>query len=187
MTVVNHLSNRVADEAEVDAETVPALPSVEAPARASEAVVVEDTDDVWVTLARCCTPVPRDDILGFVTRGRGVSVHRTDCPNAEDLRRDPERLIPVRWDTSAPATFRVTVQVEALDRKHLLRDTTTVLGDLHVNILSAQVHTQRDRIAHLRFTFELADITHLDHILNQVKRIESVYDAYRVVPRPART
>jgi GTP diphosphokinase / guanosine-3',5'-bis(diphosphate) 3'-diphosphatase len=186
-TVANHLTGHVVDEEETDTETRPTPSPVEAPARSSEAVVVEDTDDVWVTLARCCTPVPRDEILGFVTRGRGVSVHRTDCPNAEDLRSDPERLIAVRWDTSAPATFRVTVQVEALDRKHLLRDTTTVLGDLHVNILSAQVTTQRDRIAFLRFTFELADIAHLDHILTQVKRIEAVYDAYRVVPRPART
>jgi GTP diphosphokinase / guanosine-3',5'-bis(diphosphate) 3'-diphosphatase len=185
-TVVNHLTSRVVDEEETDIDAAPTTSSIEAPARSSDAVVVEDTDDVWVTLARCCTPVPRDDILGFVTRGRGVSVHRTDCPNAADLQSDPERLIPVRWDTSAPATFRVTVQVEALDRKHLLRDTTTVLGDLHVNILSAQVTTQRDRIAYLRFTFELGDIAHLDHILNQVKRIEAVYDAYRVVPRPAR-
>jgi GTP pyrophosphokinase len=138
-----------------------------------------------VSLARCCTPVPRDDIIGFVTRGRGVSVHRADCPNAEDLRRDPERLLDVTWNTSTPSSFRVTVQVEALDRKHLLRDITTVLGDLHVNILSAQVTTQRDRVAYLRFTFELADIAHLDHIFNQVRRIDAVYDAYRVVPRGA--
>ncbi len=183
-SVVNQLlGRRAGDEHEVAADV--ATPSaVEAPARASEAVVVEDTDDVWVTLARCCTPVPRDAILGFVTRGRGVSVHRTDCPNAADLKRDPERLIPVRWDTTAQATFRVTVQVEALDRKHLLRDITTVLGDLHVNILVAQVTTQRDRVAYLRFTFELGDIAHLDHILDQVRRIEAVFDAYRVVPRP---
>jgi GTP diphosphokinase / guanosine-3',5'-bis(diphosphate) 3'-diphosphatase len=183
--VAQHLSGRMAHEEE-EVDEAPLLASIEAPSRSSEAVVVEDTDDVWVTLARCCTPVPRDDIIGFVTRGRGVSVHRSDCPNAEDLRRDPERLIAVRWDTSAPATFRVTVQVEALDRKQLLRDITTVLGDLHVNILSAQVTTQRDRIAHLRFTFELADIAHLDHILAQIRRVEAVYDAYRVVPRPAR-
>ncbi len=183
-SVVNQLlGRRAGDEHEVAADV--ATPSaVEAPARASEAVVVEDTDDVWVTLARCCTPLPRDAILGFVTRGRGVSVHRTDCPNAADLKRDPERLIPVRWDTTAQATFRVTVQVEALDRKHLLRDITTVLGDLHVNILGAQVTTQRDRVAYLRFTFELGDIAHLDHILDQVRRIEAVFDAYRVVPRP---
>ncbi|MDP8969665.1 MAG: bifunctional (p)ppGpp synthetase/guanosine-3',5'-bis(diphosphate) 3'-pyrophosphohydrolase [Actinomycetota bacterium] len=182
-TVAQQLAGRVVDESESD-ELLPA-PSADVPPKASEAVVVENTDDVWVTLARCCNPVPGDDILGFVTRGRGVSVHRTDCPNGADLRRDPGRLVSVRWDPRAPATFRVTVQVEALDRKHLLRDITTVLGDLQVNILSAQVTTQRDRVAYLGFTFELADIAHLDHILNQVRRIEAVYDAYRVVPRSA--
>ena len=184
--VLTHLSSLLdTDETDEADESVLLTKLDQGPSRPSEAIVVENTHDVWVTLARCCTPVPGDDILGFVTRGRGVSVHRTDCPNADDLRSDPERIIPVAWDPSAPATFRVTVQVEALDRKHLLRDVTTVLGDLHVNILSAQVATQRDRIATLRFTFELADITHLDHILNQVRRIEGVYDAYRVVPRPA--
>jgi GTP pyrophosphokinase len=92
-------------------------------------------------------------------------------------------LIDVDWNTSTNAMFRVTMQVDALDRKHLLRDITTVLGDLHVNILSAQVTTRRDRVARLRFTFELADIAHLDHILAQVTRIDSVYDAFRVIPR----
>ena len=157
----------------------------EAPRRSSEAVIVEGIDDVLVTLARCCTPVPRDDIMGFVTRGRGISVHRTDCPNAASLRAQDDRLVEVRWNTQTPATFRVTVDVEALDRKHLLRDITTVLGDEHVNILSANVTTKRDRIALLRFTFELADITHFDHVIRQVKRVESVYDAYRVIPRAA--
>ena len=184
-SIAQQVANRLAEEEEVD-DVVPTGPPTQ-PARASDAVVVEDTDDVLVTLARCCTPVPRDEIIGFVTRGRGVSVHRADCPNAADLRRNPERLIPVRWNTAAPAMFRVTIEVEALDRKHLLRDITTVLGDLHVNILSAQVTTQRDRIAHARFTFELADINHLDHVLNSVRRIDAVYDAFRVVPRPART
>jgi GTP pyrophosphokinase len=80
-------------------------------------VVVEETDDVWVTLARCCTPVPGDAIVGFVTRGRGVSVHREDCPNVTNLRRDPDRLIDVRWNSSVPSMFRVTAQVEALMAK----------------------------------------------------------------------
>lgn len=180
-TVANHLAGLVADEDEDDFIATPT--QEEPPTTASEAVVVEDVDEVWVSLARCCTPVPRDDILGFVTRGRGVSVHRTDCPNAEDLRRDPNRLVPVHWDAGAKATFRVTMQVEALDRKNLLRDVTGVIGDMHVNILSAHVATQRDRVAHLRFTFELAEITFLEHILDQVRSIDSVYDAYRVVPR----
>jgi GTP pyrophosphokinase len=92
-------------------------------------------------------------------------------------------LIAVHWNTSAPSTFRVSVLVEALDRKHLLRDISTVLGEEQVSILSANVGTQRNRVASLRFTFELADITHLDHILSQIRRVEAVYDAYRVVPR----
>ncbi len=153
------------------------------PRRSSEAVFVEGVDDVLVTLARCCSPVPRDDIMGFVTRGRGISVHRTDCPNADDLRSEPDRLVDVRWNTQTPATFRVTIDVEAFDRKHLLRDITTVLGDEFVSIVSANVTTKKDRVALLRFTFELADITHLDHVLRQVKKVEAVYDAYRVIPR----
>ena len=184
-TVAQALSGRLADEVE-DLEIEVPLVTTDTPARQSESIVVEGSTDVWVTLARCCTPVPGDEILGFVTRGRGVSVHRTDCPNAADLRRDPERLVDVRWDASTPSTFRVTVQVEALDRKHLLRDITTVLGDMALNILSAQVTTQRDRIAYLRFTFELANINHLDQVIAQVRRVEAVYDAYRVVPRPAK-
>ena len=183
-SVAQNLVGHIADEEEVDEVPPPTITT--GPVQASDAVVVEDTDDVWVTLARCCTPVPRDPIVGFVTRGRGVSVHREDCPNVDDLRRDPERLIAVQWDVRAPAMFRVTVQIEALDRKHLLRDVTTVLGDQRLNILSAQVTTQRDRIAQLRFTFELADINHLDDILNQVKRIDSVFDAFRVVPQRGR-
>jgi GTP diphosphokinase / guanosine-3',5'-bis(diphosphate) 3'-diphosphatase len=184
-SVAQHVAGELADEVE-QLDIPPPTPATEGPTRGTEAVIVEDTEDVWVTLARCCSPVPGDEILGFVTRGRGVSVHREDCPNADDLRRDPTRLVGVRWNASAPLTFRVNVQVEALDRKHLLRDITTVLGDLGVNILSAQVGTMKDRVAYLRFTFELGDIAHLDQIIAQIKRVESVYDAYRMVPKAAR-
>ena len=152
------------------------------PLPASRGVVVKGVDDVWVKLARCCTPVPRDPIMGFITRGHGVSVHRSDCPNAADLRRHPNRMIEVGWDTSGPSVFAVTIQVEALDRTKLLRDITEVLSDHHVNIVSATVATGRDRIATLRFTFELADISHLAHVLSSVKRVDGVYDAFRVVP-----
>ncbi len=148
-----------------------------------DGVEVEGDAGMLVKLARCCTPVPGDDILGFVTRGRGVSVHRTDCTNVEDLRSEPERFVPVDWSGEAGTTFLVTVQIEALDRKHLLRDITAVLGDIHINIMSAQVTTRRDRIAVLRFSFELADPTHLDYALRSVRRVEGVYDAYRVVPQ----
>jgi GTP diphosphokinase / guanosine-3',5'-bis(diphosphate) 3'-diphosphatase len=152
------------------------------PLPSSRGVLVKGADDVWVKLARCCTPVPRDPIIGFVTRGHGVSVHREDCPNADNLRREQNRIIEVEWDTSGPSVFAVTIQVEALDRTKLLRDITEVLSDHHVNIMSATVATGRDRVATLRFTFELADISHLAHVLSTVKKVEGVYDAFRVVP-----
>jgi GTP pyrophosphokinase len=144
--------------------------------------VVRGLPDVWVRLGRCCTPVPGDEIIGFVTRGQGVSVHRTDCPNVGGLRRQPERLIEVTWAEGKPTTFVVAIQVEALDRVRLLSDVATTLSDNHVNILSATSATGRDRVTRLRFTFELADITHLSSILGAVKRVDGVFDAYRVVP-----
>jgi guanosine-3',5'-bis(diphosphate) 3'-pyrophosphohydrolase len=133
-------------------------------------------------LGRCCTPVPGDEILGFVTRGQGVSVHRVDCPNATSLRRQPERLIEVSWAEGKSTSFVVAIQVEALDRTRLLSDVATVLSDSHVNILSATSATGRDRITRLRFTFELADITHLSNVLGVVKRVDGVFDAYRILP-----
>jgi len=148
----------------------------------SKGVVVRGLPDVWVRLSRCCTPVPGDEILGFVTKGQGVSVHRTDCPNVVSLRKQPERLIEVTWAEGKPTSFVVSIQVEALDRTRLLSDVATVLSDNHVNILSATSATGKDRITRLRFAFELADIAHLSSVLAAVKRVESVYDAYRVVP-----
>ena len=143
-------------------------------------VVVVGTADVWVKLAKCCTPVPGDPILGFVTRGSGVSVHRKDCTNAESLLAQTDRLIDVEWAPSASSVFLVQLQVEALDRNRLLSDVTRVLSDQHVNILSASVQTSRDRVAISRFTFEMADPGHLDHVINAVRRIDGVFDVYRI-------
>ncbi|SOC54275.1 RelA/SpoT family protein [Ornithinimicrobium cerasi] len=143
-------------------------------------VTVVGTDDVWVKLAKCCTPVPGDPIMGFVTHGRGVSVHRTDCTNAQQLQRHPERIIPVAWAPSASSLFLVNMQVEALDRPRLLSDITRVLSDQHVNILSAAVQTNRDRVALSKFTFEMADPSHLEAVLRSVRRVPAVLDAYRI-------
>ncbi len=143
-------------------------------------VVVRGVDDVWVKLARCCTPVPGDPIIGFVTRGSGVSVHRTDCVNVSGLRTVPDRILEVEWAPSSGSVFLVQIQVEALDRSRLLSDITRVLSDNHVNILAATVQTSRDRVAISRFTFEMADPAHLDHVMGAVRRVEGVFDAYRV-------
>jgi guanosine-3',5'-bis(diphosphate) 3'-pyrophosphohydrolase len=143
-------------------------------------IVVKGVSDVWVKLARCCTPVPGDDVVGFVTRGRGVSVHRGDCVNAGPLLADSDRVVEVEWAPTSGSMFLVAIQVEALDRTRLLSDVTRVLSDAHVSILSATVTTTRDRVAVSRFTFEMGDPKHLGHLLTQVRNVEGVYDAYRV-------
>jgi GTP diphosphokinase / guanosine-3',5'-bis(diphosphate) 3'-diphosphatase len=145
-------------------------------------VNVEGRDDVLARLARCCSPLPGDPLIGYVTRGSGVSVHRSDCTNAMALAGQPERLVEVEWDVSSTAPVAVAIQVEALDRPRLLRDVSAVLSDAHVNILACTTSTGSDRIATQRFEFELADPEHLDRVLAELKRIDSVYDAYRVVP-----
>jgi GTP pyrophosphokinase len=143
-------------------------------------VLVRGDDDVLVKLARCCTPVPGDKIVGFVTRGSGVSVHRTDCKNVSTLEQQPERLMDVTWAANAKSLFLVNIQIEALDRGGLLSDVTRVLAEHHVNILSASVSTRSDRVALSRFVFEMGDPAVLDHLLNAVRRIDAVYDVYRV-------
>jgi guanosine-3',5'-bis(diphosphate) 3'-pyrophosphohydrolase len=143
-------------------------------------VTVVGTEDVWVKLAKCCTPVPGDEILGFVTRASGVSVHRADCVNVPSLESQPERFVRVQWAPTSSSVFLVNIQVEALDRARLLSDVTRTLSDQHVNILSASVSTTRDRIALSRFTFEMADPLHLGSVLKAVRTIEGVYDVYRV-------
>ncbi len=147
-------------------------------------VHVEGLDDLMVRLSRCCTPVPGDEIMGFVTRGRGVSVHRADCANALSLAEGGgERVIEVEWDHDrSEAVYVVSVEVKALDRTRLLRDVSAVMADHKVNILSCSTQTGSDRISRMRFDFELADPAHLDSLVSAIRRIDSVYDAYRVLP-----
>ena len=161
--------------------TMDALPTHNTSSRrSSNAVEVIGVGDVLVKLARCCTPVPGDSIMGFITKGSGVSIHRGDCINANDLRSTQnERVVEVRWRAGAASIFLVNIQVEALDRPSLLADVTRTLSDQHVNILSASVTTSKDRTAFSRFTFEMADAKHLDAVLAAVRTIEGVYDVYR--------
>ncbi|RLU84968.1 GTP pyrophosphokinase [Streptomyces griseocarneus] len=161
-------------------ETAPIRTRSKRRSSADPGVVVKGVDDVWVKLARCCTPVPGDPIIGFVTRGSGISVHRADCVNVDSLSQQPERIIDVEWAPTQSSVFLVAIQVEALDRSRLLSDVTRVLSDQHVNILSAAVQTSRDRVATSRFTFEMGDPKHLGHVLKAVRGVEGVYDVYRV-------
>ncbi len=175
VTAISHVEH---DEQEVQ---LPVTPRSFTRARSSESgVLVRGDADVLAKLARCCTPVPGDPIMGFVTRGSGVSVHREDCKNVVQLKLEPERLMEVSWAPTSKSLFLVQIQIEALDRGGLLSDVTRVLSEHHVNILSASVSTRDDRVALSRFVFEMGDSQLLEHLLNAVRRIEAVYDVYRV-------
>jgi GTP pyrophosphokinase len=181
-TVAQRIAHEVLEEEDL---AVPVTPVRMRPS-SEHGVVVKGLEDVLARLARCCTPVPGDPIIGFVTRGRGVSVHRADCPNGKALAEESGRMLEVAWDSQRQSSFQVSILVEALDRTKLLRDVTTTISDLGVNILSASSTTNpKTRTAALKFTVELADPAHLEHILSSVKRVGSVYDAYRIVPGKA--
>jgi len=183
-TVINRLlrlarpEEHVEDEDEV-ADAITFAASRRAPVGG---IVVEGMDDMLVRIARCCGPVPGDAIVGFVTVGRGVSIHRSDCTNIDALGDRSERMIDVGWSAEEVGSFRSTVQVEALDRPRLLRDITTALADLGANIVSSSSATNRDRVAVLRFEIELSDVSTLDRAISEMKRVEGVYDAYRLLP-----
>jgi guanosine-3',5'-bis(diphosphate) 3'-pyrophosphohydrolase len=182
-SVAIRLTRLITEDEEEEAAEVPPARPVHLAARDGRPVLVRGAPDLWVNLARCCTPVPGDDILGFVTRGRGVSVHRADCPNARALMdAQGDRFIEVTWRGGKGTSFAVAIQVEALDRKKLLGDVATALSEQQINILSASSTVGKDRIAKLQFTFEMADINHLAGVLKTVKKVDSVFDAYRVVP-----
>jgi GTP diphosphokinase / guanosine-3',5'-bis(diphosphate) 3'-diphosphatase len=164
-------------------ELAPAKPR--APTEAPS-VLVKGTPGLAVKLARCCAPVPGDEIIGFITKGRGVSVHRDDCPNAPALKEQAERLVEVDWDATRGGRFTVVLQVSAMDRAGLLRDLSDTLADSGVMIISSSSWAKEDGTARLRFAFELADVSHLDYIQRTVRRVEGVFDAYRVVPLRSR-
>jgi GTP diphosphokinase / guanosine-3',5'-bis(diphosphate) 3'-diphosphatase len=163
--------------------TVARGPRVGTGPRRSAGVYVEGLDDVMVHLAKCCSPVPGDQILGFVTQGRGVSVHRTDCSNATALASESRhRLVDVEWDASSNNSFRVSLDVRAFDRAGLLADVSSAMAESHLNILAAHTTTSPDRVVKMSFEIELADPSHLSSVLTQLQHVDGVFDAYRQLP-----
>ena len=155
--------------------------------QASPGVYVEGLDDVMIRLSKCCTPVPGDSIIGFVTRGRGVSVHRENCVNAQSLvGKSGERLIEVEWDESMPGVFLAGIELKALDRANLLMDVARVFAEHHVPIYSSSTQVSADRVSRMSFECELSDVTHLNTVLNSIRQLEGVYDAYRLLPGKGR-
>jgi GTP pyrophosphokinase len=152
--------------------------------KGSSGVVVKGIDDVLVRLSHCCNPVPGDEIIGFVTRGRGVTIHRMSCPNARALMNTPERIIEVGWvtDISSGEVYKVEIFIEAVDRLRLYQDVTVALGSSGVNILNATMATHKDGIVDMRYLFEVSEIAHIEKILRELRNIEGVIDARRTMP-----
>ncbi len=175
-------------EAEQLPSTVTRMPRSNRTTRRTAGVYVEGLDDVMIHLARCCSPVPGDPIMGFITQGRGVSIHRDDCSNAVALaHRLGERIIDVEWDGSLGGQYRAVLEVLAFDRSRLLLDVSKVVAEYHLNIISSSSTTSGSRIVRMIFDVELADPTHLSSLLAALKAVDGVFDAFRQLPGQNKT
>lgn len=145
-------------------------------------VKVKGVDNLLVRFSRCCNPVPGDEIIGYITRGRGVSIHRKDCPNVKQHFDEKERLIEVEWDESRNASYSVEIQVSANDRGGLLSDVVNTINDLKTMIIAVNARTTRDRIALIDMTLEIKNKEHLQLIIQKLKRIKDVFKVNRILP-----
>lgn len=178
--LVRSLGGEGGTEEDIAEAAIPGTTNAVRRTRGDPGVTVKGVDGVWIKLAKCCTPVPGDQIIGFITRGQGVSVHRADCANVEPLRKQPERFVDVAWSRETHTSFLVQVQVEALDRAGLLSDITRVLSENHINIISANVSTTPERIAFGKYVFEMAEPAHLANVLAALRKVEGVFEVHRI-------
>jgi GTP diphosphokinase / guanosine-3',5'-bis(diphosphate) 3'-diphosphatase len=144
-------------------------------------IQVEGIDEVMLRLAKCCRPVPGDPIVGYISLGRGITIHRADCPNVAVLKRDPERFTQVSWDGDAETSFRVEIQVDGWDRHRLLEDMSRTFAEAGINILEARCTVNHPMVKN-RFVVEVGDTRALDQTINRLRNIDAVFDAYRVTP-----
>ncbi|MCK9217617.1 MAG: bifunctional (p)ppGpp synthetase/guanosine-3',5'-bis(diphosphate) 3'-pyrophosphohydrolase [Firmicutes bacterium] len=147
--------------------------------RTDTGIKVKGIDNVLVRFSKCCNPVPGDDIIGYITKGRGVSIHRRDCPNAKDLLEEPERLIDVEWNTKSMVSYNADLQIKANDRQGLLAEITSIINENQINIVSFYSKTSKDRIANISFILEINDIEQLNKLIKRFKKLEGVMDVYR--------
>ncbi len=145
----------------------------------SNGVNVKGIDNVMIRFSRCCNPVLGDEITGYITKGRGVSVHRKDCPNVEDLLKEPERIVEVQWNTLTKVSYNADIQIRASDRQGLLAEVTNMINENNVNIVSFYSRTTKDKVALINFVLIIADIDQLNKLIRKFRKIEGVIDVYR--------
>lgn len=169
------------DEKDIIAELEEKLqkPEQEQRRRSTNGIKVKGIDNVMIRFARCCNPVPGDEIFGYITKGRGVSVHRKTCPNANDFLQQPERLIDVEWSTEVKVSYNADVEIKAYDRKGLLAEITNIVDESKININSFYSRTTKDRMAIVNFILEIHDVEQLNKLIRKFKRIEGVVDVFR--------
>ena len=184
--VTTKIINAISKSVELEEETIKPEEIIkeEVERGYTKSVVVSGMEDLLIRLSRCCNPVPGDDIIGYITRGRGISVHRTDCPNIQNLSQDAERFIEVMWDLTKPSLFKVEIGIDAIDRINLLRDITEVISDYNLNITNIAVkRKESENEVTIRLILEIGDVILLNKLLDDIKNIDSIYDSYRTTPR----
>jgi GTP diphosphokinase / guanosine-3',5'-bis(diphosphate) 3'-diphosphatase len=162
-------------------EAVPLKPKAKPEGSEELGISVHGLDEVLLRLAKCCTPVPSDEIVGYISLGKGITIHRKDCPNVKTLMRNPERFTQVDWDGATTKSFRVQIAVDAWDRPRLLEDVARTFAEHGANIVSYG-GTVEDQLAKNWYTAELGDVKSLRTLLTSLRNVEAVFDAYRVTP-----
>jgi GTP diphosphokinase / guanosine-3',5'-bis(diphosphate) 3'-diphosphatase len=181
-SIVNKVIQRLKTEVGVEEAPVTKAPKArDAVAGDDVGVVVQGVQDVLVRLAKCCTPVPGDPIVGYISLGKGITIHRGDCPNVKALMRNPERFTPVEWDGDGTKSFRVQIAVSSWDRPRLLEDVARTFGEHGANIVSYGGVVE-DQLAKNWYTVQVGDIDSLRSLLNSLRSVDAVFDAYRVTP-----
>ncbi len=184
-TAVNKILQRLKAGESVDDHVLPVSEHSDRARRTKDAsnygIVVKGVEDVAVRLAKCCRPVPGDDIAGYVSLGRGITIHRTDCKNVKALKRAPERFVDVGWEGDNEASYRVEVQIDAYDRTRLLEDLSRTFSEEGMNIIGASCTTNHPMVKN-KFVVEVGDTEQLKHCISRLRNVESVFDAYRITP-----
>ena len=179
--IVKKVLTRLKTAEVAEEETVPLKPKTQTASNTDLGITVKGVQDVLVRLAKCCTPVPSDEIVGYISLGKGVTIHRKDCPNVKALMRNPERFTPVDWDGGAVHSFRVQIAVDSWDRPRLLEDVASTFAEHGANIVSYGGVVD-DQLAKNWYTAEVGDVNALRSLLNALRHIDAVFDAYRVTP-----